>query len=128
VIGWLQSSAMDTHADWDAETVEDALAVLEDLLDWELAPPRWERAAGMLATISAALAADDPEALREAVADLELGGPTRILRIGSKTTTGIPDQILDLRNVLVHSLTERQAGPKPGPDGAKEDTDGRRPR
>jgi hypothetical protein len=100
---------MDRPEDWDAETVDDALDVLQDLVLWELAPQRWEQVGEILERITAALAARDADDLREAVADLELSGPVRALRIGSASTGGIPEPVFDRRNTLVHSLSNEQS-------------------
>jgi hypothetical protein len=102
--------------DWDAETVDDALDVLQDLASWELAPQRWEQVARILERIAAAAAARDAEDLRGAVADLELSGPVRALRIGGAGASGIPEPVLDRRNTLVHALSqERSPGSATGP-------------
>ncbi len=98
--------------DWDAETVGDALDVLQEIVLWELLPERWEQVGRILDRITAALAANDVEDLRDAVADLELTGPVRALRIGGTGERGIPEPVLERRNTLVHALTEeRRAAP-----------------
>jgi hypothetical protein len=96
---------MNPPADWDAETVDDALDVLQDLVLWELVPERWARVDSIIDRITVALAARDAGDLRDAVADLELSGPIRALRIGSTGERGIPEPVLDRRNSLVHALT-----------------------
>jgi len=90
---------------WDDETVQDAVDVLRDLVLWEMTSQRWAHVEEVLRRIGAALAARDGRELREAVAELEISGPVRMLRIGSKPAEGIPAPVLDRRNVLVHSLT-----------------------
>jgi hypothetical protein len=90
---------------WDAETVQDAVDVLDDLVLWELAPQRWEQVDRILAWIDRALRARDGDDLRAAVAELELSGPVRILRIGGNQQTPVPPPVLDRRNALVHTLT-----------------------
>lgn len=106
-VGWLPWDIMDP-SDLDAETVGDALDVLQDLVLWELAPERWEHVGVVLGHITTALAGREAEALRDAVADLELSGPVRALRIGSADEHGIPEPVLELRNTLVHRLTREQ--------------------
>jgi hypothetical protein len=106
---WVVSATMDGAEQWDDETVEDALDVLADVVLWELTPQRWERVAEILDGIGAAVAAGDADGLRSAVADLELGGPTRAFRIGSTTVSGISPPILERRNTLVHILRRRRA-------------------
>jgi hypothetical protein len=108
---------MDRLDDWDAETVGDALDVLQDLVLWELAPPRWAQVERILDRIATALAARDAEDLRDAIADLELSGPVRALLIGRDGMGGIPEPVLDRRNELVHALTREQS---PGPATAAE--------
>jgi len=99
---------MERPEDLDAETVDDALDVLQDLVLWELAPRRWEQVGEILDRITAALAAHDADDLREALAHLELS-PVRALRIGSAGTTGIPQPVLDRRNTLVYRLGNEQS-------------------
>ena len=106
--GWLSWVAMDRPDDWDAETVGDALDLLQDLVLWELVPGRWEQVGAILDRITAALTTHDAEQLRDAVADLELSGPVRALRIGSTGERGIPEPVLDRRNTLVHTLAEER--------------------
>jgi hypothetical protein len=91
------------------ETVQDAIDVLQDLVLWEMTAPRWEHVAEILARIEAAFVHGDADELREAVAELENSEPVRILPIGSKTVTGIPQPVLDRRNSLVHTLTAKRA-------------------
>lgn len=88
----------------DAETTVDALSVLEDLPEWELTPARWERVRDILDMLDAALRARDSEAAQEAIADLELSGPVRGTRIGTKSTVPAPEEVRDRLNRLVHSL------------------------
>ncbi|MGK5685120.1 CATRA system-associated protein [Actinoplanes sp. URMC 104] len=104
---------------WDDETVRDAVDVLQDLVLWEMSAQRWEHVEATLHRIERALADGDAAELREAVAELEVSGPVRILRIGTRTTTGIPPRTLDRRNALVHALTTARTA---------EDERGRQPR
>lgn len=99
---------MTSPEDWDAETVGDALDVLQDLVLWELGPERWQQVDAILGRITSALATRDIEDLRDAVADLELSGPVRALRIGSTSERGIPEPVLERRNTLVYALTEER--------------------
>lgn len=104
--------------DVDAETVDDALHVLDDLATWEQAPHRWENVLLILERMATALDAGDHEELRDAIADLDLSAPIRIDRIGSGKATAAPEPVRDLRNTLVHKLTqERSPGPPPDGDG-----------
>jgi len=106
----LQSAGMNGPTGWDAETIDDALEKLQDLVLWQLAPQRWDQVDRILGRMAAAMAAGDEDEMREAVADLELSGPTRILRIGSASEDGIPEPVLERRNTLVYSLVPREAG------------------
>jgi hypothetical protein len=105
--------------DLDDETVADALDVLEDLAEWQLAAPRWERVHGILDRLAGALGAGDTAGVRAAVADLELSGPVRALRIGTADTDGIPEPVLDRRNTMLHQLggaghQRTETGAQPG--------------
>lgn len=102
---------MDSSERWDAETVGDALDVLQDLVLWELAPERWAQVDQLVARIGVAFAAGDDDELREAVAALELSGPVRATRIGANQVSGIPEPVLDRRNTLVHELGREQSKP-----------------
>jgi hypothetical protein len=104
---------MNPREDWDDEIVGDALDVLQDLVLWQLVPERWAQVGGILDRIISALATRDVEELHDAVADLELNGPVRALRIGSTGETGIPEPILERRNTLVHALTDERKAPIP---------------
>lgn len=107
--------------DFDGETIEDALGMLQEIVLWELPPQRWEQVAQLLDRIAAAHAARDAEKLRAAVVELELYGPTRIVRIGS-TRSGIPEPVLDRQNTLVHALGQEQQPTSPAggkPEGGR---------
>lgn len=105
---------MDTPPRWDADTVADALDVLAEVPAWRLSPQRWEQVHLILGRMDAAFAGNDAQDLRDAVTDLVLSGPKRILRIGSQARTGVPDHVLARRNPLVHALSkEKPAAPDP---------------
>ncbi|MEU6021934.1 CATRA system-associated protein [Micromonospora sp. NPDC047134] len=98
---------------WDAETVDDALHVLQDIVLWELIPERWEHIGSLLSRLSATLDTGEVDQAREALIELELSGPVRANRIGQTETKGIPEPLLERRNTLVHRLTaeqDRQSG------------------
>lgn len=115
--------------DLDEEIIADAVDVLEDSAEWMLAEARWERVLSIIDRLSRALEALDAEAFQAAVADLELSGPVRALRIGTAETYGIPEPVLDRRNTM---LNELRAGAKPagsdarGRSGKEGDGGGRR--
>ncbi|MFI7465118.1 CATRA system-associated protein [Nonomuraea sp. NPDC049646] len=112
-----------------AEAVADALDVLDDLLEWRLASARWERVRDLLDALAAALRSHDPEAAQEAVAELELAGPVRVTRIGTKPLLPPSEDVRDRRNRLVHALGEvrsgqRRDGEKPGTRGRDDEEPG----
>ncbi|BCJ41109.1 hypothetical protein GCM10010168_45930 [Actinoplanes ianthinogenes] len=115
---------MDLPKHWDTESVTQALDALSDLVLWELTPQRWEQVAEVLHQIETALDTHDLDDLRDATSALELYGPYRkIPRIGSAGAAGIPPQVLERRNELVHRLT---GDPKHGkPEEARDDDDQR---
>jgi hypothetical protein len=88
----------------DDETSAEALDVLGDLLEWQLAPQRWERVEQIVVAMAEALAAGDADGLREATAELELAGPVRVTRIGATPLVPAPERVRDRANHLVHSL------------------------
>jgi hypothetical protein len=102
---------MERPGGWDAETVDDALDVLQDLVLWELVPERWDQVDHLLTRIAQAFAAGDADELRQTLADLELSGPVRALRIGGTPVNGIPEPVLDRRNTLVHNLSQERRRP-----------------
>ncbi len=102
----------------DTEAIADALDVLDDLREWQLAPARWERVRDALDRLESALLSRDFEATWKAVAELELAGPVRVTRIGTNLLTSAPPEVRDRRNRLVHSL-----GGDAHPDREEEDDD-----
>ena len=105
---------MDTPAGWDTDTVADALDMLAEVPARRLSVQRWEQVHLILGRMDAAFAGNDAQDLRDAVTDLALSGPTRILRIGSRARTGMPDHVIARRNPLVHVLSkEKSAAPDP---------------
>ncbi|TDO38025.1 CATRA system-associated protein [Paractinoplanes brasiliensis] len=93
---------------WDAT---EALTVLTDMSTWTLPPDRWELVTEILDEFLEACHGQDTEACEAAVADLSPHGPVRVTRIGAAPPTGIPQPVLDRRNVLVHALSGRPAVP-----------------
>ncbi|MEV7196855.1 CATRA system-associated protein [Streptomyces sp. NPDC093510] len=96
----------------DNEAREDAVNVLQDLVEWHLAPQRWERVDSIVDSIADALARRDDEALREATAELELTGPVRITRIGTRSVIPVPERTRDRANHLVHTLGRQPERPR----------------
>lgn len=108
---------------WDRETLDDALDVLGDLPEWRLPAPRWEQVDAILGRMRLAFEAGNAEELRAATADLELHGPVRANRIGTKEPEGPDLSLLERQNHLQHAL--RTAVPR-SPGGGTEDEDGAR--
>lgn len=101
----------------DAETVDDALDVLDDLATWKQSRHRWDDVLPILERMAAALDAGDDEALRDAIADLDLSKPIRVEKIGSGKAVEPPERVRDLQATLVHKLAqERSPGPLPESD------------
>ncbi|MBB5829046.1 CATRA system-associated protein [Micromonospora carbonacea] len=96
---------MERSEGWDAETIGDALDLLQDMVLWELVPERWEHIEILLSRLEVALATGEADEVRDVVVELELSGPVRAHRIGSAEKGGMPEPVLDRRNTLVHSLT-----------------------
>ncbi|MFI5958420.1 CATRA system-associated protein [Cryptosporangium sp. NPDC051539] len=94
-----------TRTTLDDETIADALDVLGDVVEWQLAPQRWENVQAILDRLDEALRSADGPGLRRAVAELDLNGPVRANRIGTAEIVRAPEQVLDRQNTLVHALT-----------------------
>ncbi|WP_333735995.1 CATRA system-associated protein [Streptomyces sp. IBSBF 2806] len=92
----------------DGESRDDAVDVLRDLIEWELAPQRWEQVDSIVDSLADAVARGDGDALREATAELELTGPVRVTRIGAKSVIPVPEETRDRANRLVHALGRQQ--------------------
>lgn len=117
---------MDPADTLDEETRADAVDVLSDLLHWRLAPQRWERIAESVGSLAAALTDGDVDAVRRAVADLELAGPVRATRIGSVPLTSAPAPLHEQANHLVYALTREQAAEQAAAGGGEADGAGTR--
>jgi hypothetical protein len=87
-----------------AEIRAEAVAILENVLRWELAPARWGRLTEAIDAAVAAEAAGDLEALQEATIQLELSGPVRITRIGSTSTVPPSPVVHERVTSLIHTL------------------------
>jgi hypothetical protein len=88
--------------EWDSDTTAYATSVLDEMTTWRLPDSGWAQVAAALERMAGATGAPD---FREAVADLEMCGSVRAVPIGATPPSGAPDQVLDLRNRLVHTLT-----------------------
>lgn len=110
-------NGMETPATGDEDAAVDALDVLAEMPGWRLTPERWEQVLLLLDRMDAAFRAADVRELRDSIADLEISGPTRIDRVGSRVVTGIPDQVAGRRMPLMHALG-REKPPAPAPKDA----------
>ena len=82
----------------------DALDLLGEVLVWRLAVDRWRAVDQALRDLMAAAAADEPDAFREVLHDLELAGPTRAVRIEDAEKLPAPQPVRERINQLVHTL------------------------
>jgi hypothetical protein len=69
--------------------IAEALQTVRDVAALTLTEPQWAEADAAASVLANALARDDPEALQEALADLELFGPTR-LAMGDSARANLP--------------------------------------
>ncbi|WFE54891.1 CATRA system-associated protein [Micromonospora sp. WMMD1155] len=110
---------------WDMETLEDALDVLSDLPQWRLPAPHWERIGPILDQMGQAFAAGDDEELRDATTQLELYGPVRANRIGTKDVDGPDPSVTERQNRLVDEIGKavptRSASRSRDQDGGRDD-------
>ncbi len=110
---------------WDEETLEDALDVLGDLHQWRLPSPRWEQIGSILDRMGQAFAAGDDEGLRDATSQLELHGPVRANRIGTKDVNGPDPSVTERQNRLIDEIGKvvplPPAGPAEDPDSRRDD-------
>jgi hypothetical protein len=82
----------------------DALDVLREAVLWRLAGDRWSAVDRALDALAAALAANEADAFRDGVHDLELAGPTRAVRIEDTSVLPAPVSVRVRINELVHTL------------------------
>ncbi|MEU7921948.1 CATRA system-associated protein [Micromonospora zamorensis] len=89
-----------------AEDVEDVLAILNDLAEWELAAERWDRVNRLVDALGHAVAAGDPDAVASVTIELELLGPLRATRLGTTPVGPPPAPVRERVNRLVHELVK----------------------
>jgi hypothetical protein len=88
-----------------AEALGAALDALQDALQWQLTDARWAAVEQILDAMQAALESHDLEALVAATTDLELAGPLRLLKIGTKEPPVQPQpRTRDRLNQMVDSI------------------------
>jgi len=98
-----EQSAGSGHGDAAGLRAE-ALDIVLDALEWQLAGARWQAVTAALTAMETALATGDPEALMAATADLELAGPVRVVTIGAPPVGSAAPQVRSQLNRLVHAL------------------------
>jgi hypothetical protein len=95
-------------AGWDSADIPDAraeaLAIVADACQWQLAGERWHSVEQVLIEMEAALAAGDRRGLATATADLELAGQLRITKIGDAPVVPPTPPVRYQLDRLVHSL------------------------
>jgi len=92
-------------SDNSARLQNDALAVLHEVLDWELSAARWEVVAGILDALTGSLEQGDLETLVQATIQLEQSGPVRLTMIGATPTQPPPPPVRERTNQLIHRLS-----------------------
>lgn len=102
---------------------QDALDVLRNALTWELPAQRWESVGRAVVELADALAADDEEAIGEAVLNLEQSGPVRGPRSmeGASAPSEVRSRIVPLVDHLERSSARDQtteAASSPSSDDA----------
>jgi hypothetical protein len=93
---------MSDHA---ARIQDDALAVLQEVLDWELSSPRWNAIAGILDALAVSLDQGDLDTVVKATIQLEQAGPVRVTMIGATPTEPPPPPVRERANQLIHRLS-----------------------
>jgi len=79
------------------------LELLQDARLWRTTRDRWETVAGLLEAAADHLS--DADALQPILAQLELNGPSRIVRLGSVPQEPPPPVVRERLNKLVHKLS-----------------------
>jgi hypothetical protein len=95
-----------------SEDVEDAIDILNDVLQWELTTARWEQVDRLIEALGLALAADDRDTFVAALTELELLGPVRATRLGATPVVPAPAPIRERANRLVHELPTASTSPR----------------
>jgi hypothetical protein len=85
-----------------------ANGALDYIMRLELTPARWERIAGIIDIAIEAAVAGDLDGLSEAVEELELVGPVRVVRIGGTPAAPPPSPVRERDVLLRHALREEK--------------------
>jgi hypothetical protein len=86
-----------------AAALGEALDALQDASQWQLTDAKWAAVEQILDAMQAALDSHDLEALATATTDLELAGPLRLIKIGTKPVEP-PPPTRDRLNRMVDSI------------------------
>lgn len=111
-----------------ADDAEELLLPLRLALRWEMTSEGWIRFGELVDRLDAAWREANRATFTEAVRELVVFGPRRVVSLNSATLTCIPTPIRDRVVPLVHAL-EETAGhtqPEPGPGDNNSDRETRR--
>ena len=92
-----------------SEIHSEALEILGSVLTWHMPRQQWTYAGQAVDALTAAVAAGDLPAVVAAIADLELLGPVRLVRIGESDEDEPqtpPEPVRDRINRLIHDLAQ----------------------
>jgi hypothetical protein len=103
---WKHSTEMggSRMTDGPEQIRQDALTIVRQIREWEVPEARWNVIAATLATLSAALDAENLKAAAEATIQLELSAPVRLIRIGAPVQPP-PAPVRERLNELVYRLS-----------------------
>ncbi len=103
----------------------EARDLLEDTLAWTASRASWDQTGEILTAMNAALGAEDPDALNDAIARLEDLDPHRATDGNAEPKTPPPARTLDRLNETIHQIGKvgqhGQIPPISGPSAASSD-------
>ncbi|GIE99643.1 CATRA system-associated protein [Paractinoplanes rishiriensis] len=104
------------------------LTVLHNVLQWNLTDQRWERVREALRSTETAAARQDPAGVQAGLNSLRRLGPARVANrltaaVAGPPTGPAPDDVIELRNRLVHSLEVPPSTAEPGSPPVAEEPD-----
>lgn len=102
---------------------EEALGILRDALSWRLPNVRWEQVGQHLEVITEALARDDWPRFQDALYDMELSGPERVVPLRDVSPQPPPRRVRERINELVHRLEARAPLRTPETETADQEPD-----